>query len=268
MAKKLRILVTNDDGVASPGLWKLAQAFAEVGEVLVAAPAQERTGTGTAITLGRPLAVQAVMSPVEGVQAFSVDGTPCDAVVTALRRLARHRIEVVASGINAGANIGSGILTSGTVGAAMHAHLLGLTAIAFSLEYRSKETMHWDTALAVARQFARGLADGSIPRDAFLNVNVPAVPLTAIQGLRVTTVAPVNPYRVVEVEEGEEGQVRYALRRRDDIEFAEDTDVWAVHRDYISVTPLQGDIVARHQLAQVEAWLANLRNGLSGAEGL
>jgi len=262
MAKKLQILVTNDDGIASLGLWKLAEAFSSVGDVLVSAPAQERTGTGTAMTLGRPLAVQAVMSSVDGVKAFAVNGTPCDAVVTALRRLINNPIDIVASGINAGANIGSGILTSGTVGAAMHAHLLGLTAVAFSLEYRSKDDMHWDTALEVARQFAQRLADGSIPKGAFLNVNVPAVTLQDVQGVRVTTVSPVNPYSVVELEE-KEGQVRYTLRRRDDIEYDDDTDVWAVHRDYISVTPLQGDIVDRDRIADVEEWLTDLQDGFA-----
>ena len=114
----MRILVTNDDGVHSEGLWSLAAALAEIGRVSVVAPDRDMSGIGTAITLTNVVRARSVESPISGIDATSVQGTPADCAILALESLYDERFDLVASGINHGANLGLDVLSSGTVGAA------------------------------------------------------------------------------------------------------------------------------------------------------
>src|SRR5581483_3945161 len=110
---RLRVLVTNDDGIEAPGLWCQAEAWATVADVLVVAPTQEQSGAGTSFTYRRELTVQEVEPRVAGVRAFSLDGTPSDCVTVGLRRLATGRVGVISAGVNTGANLGRGVLAAG-----------------------------------------------------------------------------------------------------------------------------------------------------------
>ena len=128
----MNILVTNDDGIGAEGIQVLAQAAAPFGKVTVVAPLSQCSAMSHRITLGRALEVEECPFPVEGVTAFSVDGTPADCVKAALDVLMKEKPDVVLSGINNGYNIGFDILYSGTVGAAMEALMNGIPAIALS----------------------------------------------------------------------------------------------------------------------------------------
>jgi len=129
----LRVLITNDDGIAAPGLWALAEEFNRTAEVVVVAPDREQSGVGTSVSLHSPLRVRSVRPVVPGIETYAVEGTPADSVIIALRMLLKDKLDLVVSGINEGSNLGTDVLISGTVGAAFQAYFYGLPAIAVSV---------------------------------------------------------------------------------------------------------------------------------------
>ncbi|MBY5163614.1 5'/3'-nucleotidase SurE [Salsipaludibacter albus] len=190
---RARVLVTNDDGIDSPGLQRLAVALAEDHDVVVAAPLDNRSGSGTGI--GRLQGDEDValrrhdVGPVEG---WALAGPPGLAVMSAALGAFGARPDLVVSGINAGMNTGHSVIHSGTVGAALTAHTFGSGGVAVSLaptrdptrphDDPEAEDWHWDTAVAVAVRVVAWALDHR-PRTA-LNVNVPALPPDQVRGTR------------------------------------------------------------------------------------
>jgi 5'-nucleotidase len=246
----LRVLVTNDDGIEAPGLWCQAEAWATAAEVLVVAPAHEQSGAGTSFTYRRELTVKEVEPRIEGVRAYSVDGTPSDCVTVGLRRLATERVGVISAGINTGANLGRGVLASGTLGAALQGHYRGLVSLALSLE-RGDETAAWETAAAVVRRLASLAAAGRLPNEPLLNVNIPDVPLNELQGYRFTRMATSHYQRLIE-EVDSEGVVRRRLVV-DPAAADSGTDVWALLERFVSITPLHHDLTHKAVLGDLQA---------------
>ena len=194
------VLVTNDDGIGSEGLWHLAAAAAQAGfDVVVAAPAGEASGTGTAIQAvhaGGRVDVQRreLPAPAADIPAFAVAATPSFVVFAALRGAFGLVPEYVLSGINRGMNTGRGVLHSGTVGAALAAANAGLTAAAFSLEVGVDGTgREWPTATHVVKQVLPVLTE--TPAGVALSVNVPNLPAGQLRGLRTAPLAPFGPVR-------------------------------------------------------------------------
>jgi 5'-nucleotidase len=174
-----RILVTNDDGIGSPGLRQLAKALAETAEVIVAAPAEDVSGSGTGI--GRydvtdPTRLQQV--DLDGLEAYALEGPPGLAVMSGALGAFGDPPDLVVSGINAGLNTGTSIVHSGTVGAAITARTFGAPGIAISLA--PADRWYWETALPVAQSAARW----ALRRRAVttLNVNVPGCPPEQVRG--------------------------------------------------------------------------------------
>jgi len=263
MADPLHILVTNDDGIEAPGLWRLAEALSDVGRVLAVAPLNEQSGAGTAVTYRRSLKVEAVESRLPGVRAFAVDGTPADCVIVGLRQLREGRIGLIAAGINAGPNLGNDIFLSGTVGAALQGGFRGISTFAISLDVPEEALPQggasaWETAEAVARLLGHSLADGLLTPGLFLNVNVPARPLSDLRGVEVTRVAPGGYLRLTEVRDGPSGRVRREVRPDSRWAQEEGTDVWAVHQGCLSISPLRPNLTDRDDLEALRP----------GAEGL
>ena len=181
------MLITNDDGVRSPGIAALAGALAGVGhDVIVVAPLLDHSGYGTAIGplhVDGQVAYERIELGIEHVTAFGVDGPPALAAMCGVLRGFGERPELVLSGINAGANTGRAVLHSGTVGAAMTAAQLGVPGVAVSLELADdRQTWHWDTAAVVATAVVASLPD-RVSEDEILNVNVPNRPLGALAGV-------------------------------------------------------------------------------------
>src|SRR3954454_13562633 len=178
------ILVTNDDGVDSPGLSALARALKHVDEVCVIAPNRNWTAAGHTKTLDRPLRVTEITLPNTRLAGFSSDGSPSDCVALAFLGLAPERPRLVVSGVNTGPNMGSDITYSGTVSAAMEGVVSGVPAIAVSLgDYFETDFSY--AANFAARLARRVLAEG-LERDVLLNVNVPRGRRAAIKGVQVT----------------------------------------------------------------------------------
>ena len=245
---EMKILVSNDDGMFASGLWVLARELNRAGDVAVVAPDREQSAIGTAVTLTQPLRVQKIQSRVPGVQAHAVQGTPGDSVILALEKLLKGEVDVVVSGINQGLNVGTDVLISGTVGAAMQGYLRGFPAVAVSMAGTHR------TNLAVAARIARLLAE-SIRRSprrppVFLNVNLPDLKLKELSGIRVTGLA--TESHLDTVQEGHDGKRGYywlVRKRRPEMRHGEMTDIRALEEGYVSITPLHvyGSGVAQTQ---------------------
>lgn len=236
------ILVTNDDGYAAPGIAALASALGALGEVTVVAPHLEVSAVGHGLTLRRPLRLERVSDRV-----YFVDGTPTDCVNIAIDEVLQGKPDLVVSGINQGLNIGDDVTYSGTVAGALEAALLGLQAMAVSLEVRGG-VPDFEAAAQVALALAEALLQSPLPARTFLNVNVPRGP---IKGCRATVQAKRN--HITKVDQ------RLDPRRRPYFWIEEAEDSWetdarsdhqAIHEGHVSVTPLHPDLTNHRALDQ------------------
>ena len=236
----MRALITNDDGIDSPGVRILAQVAVAAGlDVTVAAPDGERSGTSAMMSAleagGRLLAEERKLDGLEDVPTLAVRATPAMIAFVAVHGGFGGRPDIVLAGINRGPNLGRAILHSGTVGAALTAASAGLPAMAFSLARDA--AVHWDTAEAVA---ARAL-DWYLPRAApglVVNLNVPDRPLDQVRGLRAARLARYGAAKVT-VGELREGAIPVTFA-----DFGSDVDAdsdWALVRDgWATVTAVHG----------------------------
>jgi 5'-nucleotidase len=246
-----RILVTNDDGVRSPGLHALADALRPLGAVVVVAPHIEASAIGHALTLRRPLRMEEVGDGV-----YEVDGTPTDCVNIGITQIVKATPDLVVSGINKGYNLGDDVTYSGTVAGAMEGALLGVPSIAVSLE-RSDAEYDFGPAAAAAARVAAVVIAGGLPGRTFLNLNVPA---GEPKGVRVTFQARRNHITVVAPRVDPRGTAYYWIEEgQNQWEPHDRSDYQAVRDGYVSVTPLQMDLTAYDALAAVESLLGQRR---------
>lgn len=259
----MRILLTNDDGVAAPGLWAAARELSRVGELTVVAPSKERSGAGTSISLRRPIRVLEAVSEVEGVRAFSVSGTPSDSAIVAIRSLFEEKFDLVVSGINRGSNLGHDVYVSGTVGAAMQGYLHDIPSIAVSMY--AYADLDFSGAARVAALIARRVASGALSGPMLLNVNAPNVAFGAIQGVAVTSLSQSNYCDRIDTDVDEEGHYYMITRHEDMHEAPEGTDLWAVEHGRVSVTPLPDRVVEERFIQLLERLVPDIQDELLAA---
>jgi 5'-nucleotidase len=237
----LKILETNDDGISSPGLFAIKQALDSCGRVAVIAPDKNRSAIGRGITIGESLNVEEVTFP-DNSTGFSVDGTPVDCVRLASLGFLDFRPDIVVSGINLGPNLGDDITYSGTVAAAFEGVMLGIPAIAVSIEEGEEGVYHFEAVASFTAKLARKIIENSLPGTILLNINSPNLPATNINGAEVTRLGK-RIYRDQLVEEtdgnGPQGRKRYYIYG-DDPSYHEEqgTDFHALNKRKISVTPI------------------------------
>lgn len=227
----MRILVSNDDGIYSPGILALAEVASSFGEVRIVAPNVEQSSTGQAITPTRPLSYK--RTAIEGFDAYRVNGTPSDCV--ALGAYHWEKVELVLSGINLGPNLGNGIWHSGTLAAAKQATLLGMRGIAFSTPVADQTPDFAPLQPWVARVL-RALVEA--PSLRLVNVNIPPDP----KGIRWSCQS-VRHYdgKVVPTHDPQGRQLYwFTVTPIESVE--EDSDRWAVENGYVSITPLRLDL--------------------------
>lgn len=246
----MRILLTNDDGIHAPGLWEAAKALLPLGQVLVCAPDREQSGVGGSITLQIPVRVTPFPTRVDGVEAYTVEGTPADAVIIATEVLWERPPDLVVSGINQGSNLGEDVLLSGTVGGALQGWFRGIPSIAISL--CTLNNFIFVPSVLLLRLLAQQVGEGAIPRPILLNVNVPNLPLEKLEGVEVTRLGRRSYAEVVR--HGDDGRRKWywIARSRPVWETVEGTDVWAVRHHRVSITPLTTDLTAHNLLPTLE----------------
>ena len=234
----MRILVTNDDGINSEGLWSLAEALKDVGDVTVVAPDRDQSGVGTAMTLTTVVHAQEMLARPDGIRAFSVEGTPADCVILACEELLEGTIDLIVSGINRGSNVGMDVMVSGTVGAAFQGYFNGISSMAVSAAYTNGAK--YDVAAQTARALVRSISDNSVNGPLLLNVNVPSLTLGAIRSVELTTLGPTS--YLANVERRIDGaRTHYWIKhnRSAGRSVPEGSDMWAVRDNRISITPME-----------------------------
>lgn len=256
----MKVLVSNDDGINAPGLWALVRALAPLAEVVVCAPDREQSAVGTSVTLHVPVRARQVAPQVEGVPTWAVEGTPGDSVILALDHLLDHSIDLVVSGINDGSNLGNDALISGTVGAALQGYFHSLPALAISVT--AIKEVRYDVAAGIAAHLVELVARGRLPQETFLNVNVPNVPLADIKGVEITRLGR-RAYHDA-VKEGHDGKRTYywIVRAEPSWEMEPGSDISAVRRGYISITPLHTDWTCGGQQPVLQGLVPALEEGL------
>ncbi len=236
------ILLTNDDGIHAEGLRYLRMAAERIGQVSVVAPEAEQSAVGHSITLYDPIKAREFSK--NGIfYGYGISGTPADSVKLALYSLLSRPPALVMSGINDGANLGLNVLYSGTVSAATEAAILGLPAMAVSLDQKKDPPFPW--AVPHIEVLAAWVIRHGLPKGVALNVNIPALPPEKIRGYRLTRQGLTKFKESFEQREDPRGNHYYWLTGQataDDT--AEDTDVAAVRQGYVSVTPLFYDLTA------------------------
>ncbi len=262
----MRLLVSNDDGIFSLGIRSLANTLAEAGhEVFVVCPDRERSATGHGLTLHQPIraeVVESVFHPT--IKAWACSGTPSDCVKLALWALLDQKPDLVLSGINHGSNLGTDVLYSGTVSAAMEGVIEGVPSVAFSLT--SFSSQDFVPAANFARSLVAKLEKQPLPPLMLLNVNVPAVNAEAIAGVTLTRQGLRRYIDVFEKRIDPRGKTYYWLAG-ELLEEVEDsancaemmpTDVQANRQNYITITPLHYNLTASKGLESLKDWTKEL----------
>lgn len=235
-AKPYRILVTNDDGVRSPGILALAEAMRSLGEVTIVAPAENQSGKGHSITIGDPIYVDQVTLAGD-IPAWSAVATPASCVKVALGALMTDKPDLVVSGINRGYNLGAVTYVSGTVGAAREAALSGLPAIAASLAVEGHP--NYGAAAEMVRRVAERVKARGLGPQVFLNVNVPVGSLDALKGIQVARQSLQTGQERYEEQKTPYGRRYFWSVWHEPTGDVEGTDVWAVEHGYVAVVPLK-----------------------------
>ncbi len=255
MTRKLLILVTNDDGIASKGLRSAAEACEPLGEVLICAPTMQQSGTGRSMPLtseGR-IFPQAIAVNGHTITGYAVEGTPAQVVQHGLFEIAARPVDLVVSGINYGENLGEGVTVSGTIGAVLESASFKVPSIAISLEtskeyhYSVSDEIDFSSAAHFLRLFARRtLEQGLPPHTGILKIEIPstATPQTEWRWTRLSQVRYFLPVRPQRLRPDDPGPMDYeAISSFGHVE--RDSDVWAVRVDrVVAVTPLTTDFTA------------------------
>ncbi|HST44212.1 MAG TPA: 5'/3'-nucleotidase SurE [Luteimonas sp.] len=256
----MRILVSNDDGVAAPGIRALAEGLRAAGhEVLVVAPDRDRSGASNSLTLDMPLRVVQLDA-----QTWCVHGTPTDCVHVAITGLLALDPDIVVSGINNTANLGDDVIYSGTVAAAMEGRFLGLPAVAMSLATRDHDGAHYATAARVAVEIVARLKADPLPADTILNVNVPDLPWDEVAGFEVGRLG--NRHRAepcVPLQDPRGRTWWWIGAAGPEQDAGPGTDFHAIRSGHIAITPIHVDLTRYQALEQVASWVGGLEASLA-----
>ncbi len=255
----MRILLVNDDGIHAKGIRAIAARLAKNHDVTVVAPDSEKSATSHAITINRPLRVsRAHPSGLEDVPCYVIDGLPVDCVKVGVAHIMEENVDIVVSGINHGHNLGSDIIYSGTVAAALDAVIMGYHGMAVSIA--SSFPQHIESAAAVAEAVIDSGLFNNEPDDILYNLNVPDLPPEDIKGLRASRQGRTMYADAVEVRNDPRGnEYIWVCGNLIEDQTVEDTDVSLVRRGYASLTPIKYDLTHQERLGKIDCKIRNIK---------
>jgi 5'-nucleotidase len=256
MSKPL-ILISNDDGITSPGIRVLVEVMTSLGEVIVVAPDSPQSGMGHAITIGDTLRLtETDIFKDLGVEAHKCSGTPADCIKIAKHHLLKDRNpDLVVSGVNHGSNLAISVLYSGTMSAAIEGAIEGYPAIGFSLcDFSYKAS--FSHARASIKKIAQNVLDKGLNKGIALSVNIPPKQNEPLKGIKICRQANAHWEEEFDHRKDPYGRPYFWLQGNFvNNDHGEDTDVWAVDHNYISVVPCQYDLTAHQNISQLnEDW--------------
>lgn len=253
---KPTILVVNDDGITAPGIKTLIEVMQELGDVTVVAPDGPQSGMGHAITIGRPLRLDKV-DLYEGVEMYKCSGTPVDCVKLAVNKIFKgKKPDICVSGINHGLNNSINVIYSGTMSAAVEGAIENIPSVGFSLDDYT-----WDADFEHCRKFIKQIClqvlKNGLQAGVLLNVNFPAGP--NLKGIKICRQA--NAKWKEEFDERQDPHKRnyyWLTGVFQSHDKGEDSDVWALENNYVSVVPVQFDLTAHHAISTLNSWDFNV----------
>jgi len=251
---KARVLISNDDGIHAPGLKVIERVARKLfKEVWVVAPETEQSAASHSLTIRQPLRIRKL-----GPRRYAVDGTPTDSVLLGVQEAMRdHRPDLVISGINRGGNLGEDVTYSGTVAAAMEGTLLGLPSVALSQHYTDRQKVSWKTAEAWTAKVLGELMKVDWPRGVLMNVNFPDVAPADIIGIEYVRQGRRKIGGDLQPGTDPRGERYFWIgAQRDEEKFRPGTDLEAVGRGAIAVTPLTIDMTHAGMLKKLRAELS------------
>lgn len=256
----MKILVSNDDGIDSAGIYSLTEALREIAEVTVVAPHKEQSAVGHAITMQTPLRVLEYQKNGKFF-GYAIDGTPADCVKIGIRNIMQCQPDLVVSGINHGSNTAVNIIYSGTVSAAREAAIMDVPAIAISVA--SHHVLDFSFASRVAKLLAEEVFKRGLPNGTMLNVNVPNLPEDQIKGMVITKQGKSKWDDIYEKRIDPYGRNYYWLTGNlMDVDNTLDLDQGAVKNNYVSVSPIHFDLSDYQTFESMKQWqIENLLNG-------
>ncbi len=248
----MKILISNDDGIGSEGIFQLADALSEIGDVTVVAPLYEQSAVGHAITMKVPLRVTEynIRNKFVG---YAVDGTPADCIKFGIKNLLKSPPDIVVSGINHGSNTAISIIYSGTVSAAREAAIMNCPAIAFSItDHKPK---HFDFARKIAKELTQKVAKHGLTNGTILNVNIPNLPESEIKGIMPTKQGNSKWADIYEERVDPYGNNYYWLTGKM-IDYEEDItfDQIAIKNNYVAITPVHFDLTDYNMFEELKNW--------------
>ena len=236
------ILVTNDDGITAPGIRSLVKAVKDLGDVVIVAPDKPQSGMGHAITIGVPLRLDKVKDFFDDAEAWQTNGTPVDCVKLAVDKILHRKPDICLSGINHGANHSINVIYSGTMSAAMEASIESIPSIGFSLLDYSIEA-DFTAAEFYVHKIVESVMKKDLDKHFLLNVNIPEGPLEVMNGIKVCRQAYAKYDEDFDERLDPHGRKYFWLTGEfKNFDPGEDTDVWALEHNYISVVPVQFDL--------------------------
>ncbi len=243
----MKILISNDDGFDAQGIKTLVQYLSIGHKVVVVAPNENKSAASSSLTLNRAL------QPIEiKKNIYSVDATPSDCVHLALSGMLNESFDLVVTGINFGANLGDDVIYSGTVAGAIEGRFLGLPSLAISLA--SWEGKHFDTAGMIAQKLVAQIAYAPLSHDTVLNVNIPDVPIEAIQSMQTTRLGKRHQSEKSTPDKDDASKFWIGENGKE-ADNGVGTDFYAIANQCVSVTPLQIDLTKYNEMDGVAKWL-------------
>ncbi len=248
------ILVTNDDGVTAPGINALIEVMKTLGDVIVVAPDKPQSGMGHAITINSTLRIQKLK--IHGVMdEYSCSGTPVDCVKIAVNKILHRKPDLCVSGINHGSNMSITVIYSGTMSAAVEGAIESIPSIGFSLCDDSIDA-DFTASKKVVEIIARKVLQNGLPKDVCLNVNIPKANYSELNGIKVCRQARANWVEELDERKDPAGKTYFWLTGKFENYDAgkQDTDVWALENNYVSVVPVQFDMTAHTAIPELDKW--------------
>lgn len=249
----MRILLTNDDGIMAAGIQTLCSQLCDVADISVVAPDGNRSATGHGITLQQPIMVKEVKLKCCKL-GYAISGTPADCVKLAVQGKLVPTPDILISGINQGQNLGTDVLYSGTVSAAIEGALQGIPAMAVS--QTDYEYDDFSYAALFTRKLCLYLAEEGLTKDTLLNVNIPAVPAEEIKGVEITKLCLMRYINVFESRVDPKGR-RYFWQGGEIMEDGchdPDSDIEAIRQNKVSITPIHFDLTNYRIMGEVKNW--------------
>lgn len=253
MAKKPLILVTNDDGITSPGIRKLISIMNTIGDVVVVAPDSPQSGMGHAITIDATLTCDKITVDKGNQTEYKCSGTPADCVKLGVREVLDRKPDLCVSGINHGSNSSINVIYSGTMSAAIEAGIEGIPAIGFSLLDYSWNA-NFDNLEDDIKKITTSVLKNGLPEGVVLNVNFPKSD-KKFKGIKICRQARGNWVESFDKRVNPLGKQYYWLSGKYELmDKGEDTDEWALANNYVSVVPVQFDLTAHHFIQKINNW--------------